>query len=59
MPYLLSCADVADEGCDYQAWAETREELMELAAAHGKEVHGFDEVTPELREKIEGAIQEA
>lgn len=58
MAYVMSCRDAGFDECDYEAWAETRDELMELATAHGKEAHGIEEVTPELNEKIQGAVRE-
>ena len=30
MAKQLSCADLGSSDCDYTAWAETEEELMEL-----------------------------
>lgn len=58
MAYVMSCRDAGFEECDYEAWAETKDELLELAKAHGKEAHDIEELTPELNEKLQGAIQE-
>lgn len=57
MGMQLRCADVGMD-CDYEAWAETEEELLELVGLHAKEAHGIDEVTPELLAKVRAAIQE-
>jgi len=45
-------------GCDYRAWAETEEELMELVVEHAKTAHGIQEVTPELQEQVQAAIRD-
>lgn len=37
---------------------ETLEELMEVAAAHGREVHQLDEITPEIMEMVQQVIRE-
>lgn len=58
MAYVMSCRDAGFDECDYEAWAETKDELMELATAHGKEAHGIDQMTPEVRGKIEDAVRE-
>lgn len=58
MAYVMSCRGAGFQDCDYEAWAETKEELMELAAAHGKQAHGIEEITPELSEKLQKAIKE-
>jgi len=57
MAKQLSCADVVP-GCDYTAWAETEEELMELVVQHARTAHGIEEVTPDVAEKVQAAIQE-
>lgn len=58
MGKTLSCADIGLD-CDFSAWAETEEELLELVAVHAKQAHGFDEMTPELTEQIRGQIKES
>jgi predicted small metal-binding protein len=52
-----ACADVVP-GCDYAAWAETEEELMELVVAHARTAHGIEEVTPEVAAKVQAAIED-
>lgn len=54
----IRCADVGPD-CDFEAWAETEEELMEMVALHAKQAHGIEEVPPEMAEKVRSAIQEA
>jgi len=57
MPKQMSCADVVP-GCDYTAWAETEEELMELVVEHAKVAHGIQEITSELQEQVQAAIRD-
>ncbi|MEJ2319874.1 MAG: DUF1059 domain-containing protein [Gemmatimonadales bacterium] len=57
MAKQMRCADVVP-GCDYTAWAETEEELMELVVAHARTAHGIEEVTPEVAEKVQAAIED-
>ena len=56
MTKSIKCSDVGID-CDWTASAETQEELMVKIKAHAKE-HGFDDVPPELADKIQGAIQD-
>ena len=58
MGKTLSCADIGLD-CDFSAWAETEEELLELVAVHASQTHGFTEMTPDLLEKIKGQIRES
>jgi predicted small metal-binding protein len=43
--------------CDFRAGAETEDEILAKAAGHAKDAHG-PEPTPELVEKVKGAIEE-
>ena len=52
----LRCGDVMP-GCDYVAKAETEDELMQQAAVHAREVHGLEEVTPEVAKMVKGVIR--
>lgn len=58
MAKLIRCADVGLE-CDYEAWAETEEELLQMVADHAHHTHGIDEVTPELQQKVLAAMRDA
>ena len=40
------------------ARGETLEEVMAVGAEHGKEVHGIDELTPEMIKMVESLIQD-
>jgi predicted small metal-binding protein len=52
----LSCRD-AGADCDFLVRAETEEEVMTVAASHGARVHGIEEVTPELKNKMKSLIK--
>lgn len=57
MAKVVHCKDVGfDRG--YVAKAETEEALLEKVAAHASEVHGINEVTPEVVEQVRGVIRE-
>jgi predicted small metal-binding protein len=57
MTKVLRCRDVGLD-CNFEARAETSEELLRKAADHGKAVHGIKEVTPELVAKMKQAVRE-
>lgn len=52
----MACGEVVP-GCDFEANAQTDEELMRKVAAHASEAHGVREITPELAEKVKAAIR--
>lgn len=57
MAKTLSCSDLGND-CDFAALADTEQELMELVREHAARVHGVEEMTPELREQVQEAMQE-
>lgn len=57
MAKRISCRDVGMD-CDFEAQADTLEELMELLEYHARAGHGMDEISPELEAKIEANIRE-
>ena len=57
MPKTLNCRDVGVD-CDFVAKGETEEEIMEKAAQHAREKHGYEEIPPELAAKARAAIKE-
>jgi predicted small metal-binding protein len=57
MTKVLRCREVGLD-CDFEARAETSEELFRQAAEHGKAAHGIREVTPELVERMKKAVRE-
>jgi len=52
----LSCRD-AGAPCDFLVRAETEDEVLAVAAAHGARVHGMKEVTPDLKNKMKSLIK--
>jgi predicted small metal-binding protein len=57
MPKVIRCRDVGFD-CDGVIRAETEEEALQQAAVHAKSVHGLEEVTPEVVEKVKAVMQE-
>ena len=57
MAKQLHCSDVMPE-CDFTAQAETEDELMKVVVQHAREVHGVEEVTPELQQKVAAAVRD-
>lgn len=53
----LKCSDVGMD-CDFAAWGETEEELLELVVLHARESHGIEELTPELMEQVRASIRD-
>lgn len=53
----LRCGDVVP-GCDYVARGASEQEILEQAAEHARRAHGMHEITPELAEKVRGAIRD-
>jgi len=45
------------EACSVAISADTEDEVIEAAARHAEEVHGFED-TPELREQLRSAVRE-
>ena len=57
MEKVIRCRDVGFD-CDGVIKAETEEKALKLAAEHAKKVHGLEEVTPEVVEKIKSVMKE-
>jgi predicted small metal-binding protein len=53
---LIRCRDHGFD-CDFEARAESEDEVLQLAAAHAQGIHHL-EVTPELGEKVRQSIQD-
>jgi predicted small metal-binding protein len=54
----LGCMDVNPAGgCAFEVQAETADEVMRLAADHGKNAHKMTSVPPEIAAKIKSAIK--
>jgi len=57
MAKAVSCRDVGAD-CDFEARADTEEELMRKLAQHAREGHNMHEIPQELRDKIKAHIRE-
>jgi predicted small metal-binding protein len=55
----IDCRESPDlsKGCSVAISADSEEEVIEAAAMHGVDVHGYQD-TPELREHLRAAIKE-
>jgi predicted small metal-binding protein len=54
---VLKCRDVGVD-CDFEARAETVEEIYELAAEHGRTAHNMSEIPQELKARLHSAIRD-
>jgi predicted small metal-binding protein len=45
------------QGCSVAISADSEDEVVEAAALHGIEVHGYED-TPDLREQLRSAVKE-
>jgi predicted small metal-binding protein len=54
--YTFRCGDVM-QGCDWQASANSKDELLSKVVQHGKEQHHITSIDPETMKKVEGVIE--
>jgi predicted small metal-binding protein len=52
----LTCRD-AGADCDFLVRAETEEEVLAVAGGHGKRVHGYTDISPEMLTAMKGIIK--
>jgi len=57
MTKVVNCRDVGFD-CEGVIRAETEEEALKLVAEHAKEVHGMEDVPPEVVEKVRAVMRE-
>ncbi len=57
MTKVINCSDMGSD-CTFVARGETVDEVMEIGAAHGKEVHDIEELSPEMIKMVESLIRE-
>ena len=57
MTKVVHCKDLGFE-CNGVIRADTEEEALKLVAAHAKEVHSMQEVTPEVVEKVRAVMRD-
>jgi len=53
----IRCRDVGVD-CDFEAQAETEDEVLRMCAEHARTEHGMMEVPPELAEKVRMNIRD-
>jgi predicted small metal-binding protein len=53
----LHCDDLM-KGCDFVARGDTEDEVMQKAAAHAKNDHGMQSISPEMVQKVKAAIRD-
>ncbi|HEX2218230.1 MAG TPA: DUF1059 domain-containing protein [Gemmatimonadales bacterium] len=56
MAKQLRCRDIG-LNCDFEARADTEEELLRQAAAHARDTHQITEISPELANRVRTAIR--
>jgi predicted small metal-binding protein len=52
----FKCKDIG-MNCSFEGTARTEEELLKKIEVHAKKVHGMNEISPEMMEKIKNAIK--
>jgi predicted small metal-binding protein len=55
--YTITCTDVGVD-CDFTTRGNTVEEVIELCADHGREVHGMKSFGPEVYAKMRACLKE-
>ena len=56
MAKAIKCRDIGVD-CDFEARAETVDELMKKCAEHAQTAHGMKEIPVELVAKVQAAIR--
>ena len=57
MAKVVNCRDVGFD-CEGVIRAETEQEALKLVAEHAKEVHGMQEATPDVVEKVRAVMRD-
>ena len=57
MSKTFACKDIGLE-CDFEANAESEEELMQKIAEHAKEAHNMEQIDEATMAKVEAAIKD-
>lgn len=57
MAKVLKCRDVGVD-CDFEARGATEQEIIQKAREHAKAAHGFNDIPPELADKVRAAIRD-
>ncbi len=56
MAKVIRCKE-AGMDCDFVARGQSDDEVMRVAAEHGKQKHGMAQITPDLQQKIRSLIR--
>jgi len=56
MAMTINCGDMGSD-CTFVARGETLDEVLAVGAEHGKEVHGINELTPDMIEKVKSLVR--
>jgi predicted small metal-binding protein len=56
MAKQLRCRDLG-MNCDFEARGNTEEEVLQQASAHARAVHQIAGMSPDLADKVRGAIR--
>jgi predicted small metal-binding protein len=56
MTLVVHCRDVGFD-CDGVVRSDSEEELLQQVADHAKSVHGLEEVTDEIVEKVKSVVR--
>jgi len=54
----IRCKD-AGMDCNFVARGQSDDEVMKVAAEHGKQKHGMSQITPDLQQKMKSLIHDA
>jgi predicted small metal-binding protein len=54
---VLRCRD-AGVNCDWVGKGKTEDEVLKLAAEHGRKAHGMKEISPDMLAKTRAAIRD-
>ncbi len=57
MAKYIRCTDVGVD-CDFEARADTLNELMEKCSAHARSAHNMTEIPDDLKERVLAAIRD-
>ena len=57
MAKVLRCRDVGMD-CDFEACADTEEEILKKVAEHTQAVHNMKEIPADVVEKVRAAIRD-
>ncbi len=57
MTKVINCSDMGSD-CTFVARGETVDDVMKIGAAHGKEVHDIEELSPEMIKMVESLIRD-